>query len=177
MSVLSFKPQSKHCKLCNQDKLFSEFSQNVSAKDGLQYKCRDCDKQYQETRRKENYQSQLLYGRKYQAKRREDFDYRLRMLLNASKQRAKTKNRVHTITVDDIKYLYPIDGKCPVFGFDLMFNDSGFRENSPSIDRIDSTEGYTVDNIQIISWKANRIKAYATVEELEIVIAFMKQGN
>jgi hypothetical protein len=58
-----------------------------------------------------------------------------------------------------------------------MFNDSGFRENSPSIDRIDSIEGYTVDNIQIISWKANRIKAYATVEELEIVIAFMKQGN
>ena len=177
MSVLSFKPQSKHCKSCNQDKLFSEFSKNVSSKDGLQYKCRECDKQYQETRRKENHQSHLLYGRKYQAKRREDFDYRLRMLLNASKQRAKTKNRVHTITVDDIKSLYPIDGKCPVFGFDLMFNDSGFRENSPSIDRIDSTEGYTVDNIQIISWKANRIKAYATVEELEIVIAFMKQGN
>jgi hypothetical protein len=24
MSVLFFKPQSKHCKSCNQDKLFSE---------------------------------------------------------------------------------------------------------------------------------------------------------
>jgi transposase-like protein len=176
-NVLKIAQLTKVCNSCKEEKLFSEFSKNVSAKDGIQYKCRDCDKQYQEIRRKENYQSNLLYGRKYQAKRREDFDYRLRMLLNASKQRAKIKNRIHNITIDDIKSIYPIDGKCPVFGFNLMFNDSGFRENSPSIDRIDSTEGYTVDNIQIISWKANRIKAYATVEELEIVIAFMKQGN
>lgn len=163
--------------MCNDEKFLFDFSKNVSAKDGLQYRCRSCDQAYQAKRRTENYDASLDYGRKYQAKRRKDFEYRLKMLLNASKQRAKIKNRVHDITVDDIKSIYPIDGKCPVFGFDLMFNDSGFRENSPSIDRIDSEKGYTVDNIQIISWKANRIKAYATVEELEIVIAFMKQGN
>jgi len=73
--------------------------------------------------------------------------------------------------------LYPVDGKCPVFGFNLEFNDAGFRETSPSIDRIDSDKGYTKDNIQIISWKANRLKAYATVEDLEILVAFLKQGE
>ena len=177
MTVLAIKQQIKYCNWCNQDKSLFEFSKNVSAKDGLQSKCRSCDKEYQAKRRIENYESSLNYGRQYQAKKRKDFEYRLKMLINASKQRAKTKNRVHNITVNDIKSIYPINGKCPVFGFDLMFNDSGFRENSPSIDRIDSEKGYTVDNIQIISWKANRIKSYATVEELEIVIAFMKQGN
>jgi hypothetical protein len=177
MSVIALKKETKICNMCNDEKFLFDFSKNVSAKDGLQYRCRSCDQAYQAKRRTENYDASLDYGRKYQAKRRKDFEYRLKMLLNASKQRAKIKNRVHDITVDDIKSIYPIDGKCPVFGFDLMFNDSGFRENSPSIDRIDSEKGYTVDNIQIISWKANRIKAYATVEELEIVIAFMKQGN
>ena len=99
------------------------------------------------------------------------------MLINASKQRAKLKNRDHSITVDDIKAIYPTDGCCPIFGMKLEFNNAGFRENSPSIDRIDSSKGYTTDNIQIISWKANRIKSYATVEELEIIVAYMKQGN
>ena len=177
MSVIALKKETKICCSCKEEKTLFEFSKNVSSKDGLQYRCRSCDQAYQAKRRSENYDASLDYGRKYQAKRRKDFEYRLKMLLNASKQRAKTKNRVHDITVEDIKSIYPIDGKCPVFGFDLMFNDSGFRENSPSIDRIDSEKGYTVDNIQIISWKANRIKAYATVEELEFVIAFMKQGN
>ena len=64
-----------------------------------------------------------------------------------------------------------------VFGFDLEFNSAGFRETSPSIDRIDSTKGYTRNNVQIISWKANRLKAYATVEDLEILVAYLKQGE
>jgi type II secretory pathway pseudopilin PulG len=118
-----------------------------------------------------------IRDRKYAAKRREKFEYRLQMLLNASKQRAKQKGREHSITLEDIKDIYPTDGKCPVFGFDLEFGNAGFRETSPSIDRIDSSKGYTRDNIQIISWKANRIKAYATVEDMETVLAFMKQGE
>jgi hypothetical protein len=163
--------------MCKVEKFLTEFSKNVSAKDGLQYRCRSCDKDYQTKRRTENYETSLDYGRKYQAKRRQNFEYRLKMLINASKQRAKNKNRQHKITVEDIKSIYPVDGKCPIFGIDLVFGDSGFRENSPSIDRIDSTKGYTVDNIQIISWKANRIKSYATVEELEMIVAYMKQGD
>jgi hypothetical protein len=163
--------------MCKVEKFLTEFSKNVSAKDGLQYRCRSCDKDYQTKRRIENYETNLDYGRKYQAKRRQNFEYRLKMLINASKQRAKNKNRQHEITVEDIKSIYPVDGKCPIFGIDLVFGDSGFRENSPSIDRIDSTKGYTVDNIQIISWKANRIKSYATVEELEMIVAYMKQGD
>jgi hypothetical protein len=73
--------------------------------------------------------------------------------------------------------LFPKDGCCPIFGFKLEWNGTGFRETSPSIDRIDSTKGYTKDNVQIISWKANRIKGYASVEELEILLAYLKQGE
>jgi hypothetical protein len=176
-TVLNFTPQTKECRNCFQNLPLFNFSKNAATKDGLQSKCRACDIIYQKQRRESNKAVVLEYGRKYQKKRRENFEYRLQMLVNASKQRAKLKNREHTITVEDIKGLYPVDGKCPVFGFDLEFNDVGFRETSPSIDRIDSSRGYTKDNIQIISWKANRLKAYATVEDLEILVAFLKQGN
>jgi hypothetical protein len=42
---------------------------------------------------------------------------------------------------------------------------------------INSEKGYTKGNIQIISWKANRIKGYASLQELEMLVAYMKQGE
>ena len=175
--MLKLVEQTKECRACFKNLPLFSFSKNLAAKDGLQYKCRPCDIDYQKQRRENNKEAVLEYGRAYQKNRRKNFEYRLQMLLNASKQRAKLKNREHSITLEDIKDLYPVDGKCPVFGFNLEFNDAGFRETSPSIDRIDSDKGYTKDNIQIISWKANRLKAYATVEDLEILVAFLKQGE
>lgn len=176
-TMLKLVEQTKTCNACKKKLSLFSFSKNLAAKDGLQYKCRPCDIEYQKQRRENNKEVFLEYGRTYQKDRRKNFEYRLQMLINASKQRAKLKNREHSITLEDIKDLYPVDGKCPVFGFNLEFNDAGFRETSPSIDRIDSDKGYTKDNIQIISWKANRLKAYATVEDLEILVAFLKQGE
>lgn len=176
-AVLQFAKNTKRCSWCKEEKLFSEFTKNNSARDGLQYKCRSCDVAYQAQRRIKNYEQNLEYSRNYQKNRRKNFEYRLQMLVNASKQRAKEKNREHSITVDDIKEIYPKDGCCPIFGMKLEFNDAGFRENSPSIDRIDSKKGYTKDNIQIISWKANRIKGYASIEDLEMLLAYLKAGE
>lgn len=177
MSALKLISFSKICNRCNCEKPLSEFSKNSSSKDKLQYRCKECDNKYQANRRKENNVERREYDRQYQANKRKNFEYRLQMLINASKQRAKLKNREHSITVNDIKSIFPVNGCCPIFGMKLEFNNAGFRENSPSIDRIDSSKGYTKDNIQVISWKANRIKSYATVEELEIIVAYMKQGN
>ena len=38
--------------------------------------------------------------------------------------------------------------------------------NAPSVDRIDSTKKHTLDNLQIISVKANLHKSNATLDEL-----------
>ena len=167
----------KKCNRCTEKKALFEFSKNKASKDGLQHRCRTCDILYQKERRSNNKEAALAYDRKHKAKRRKEFDFRLQMLLNASKQRASLKGREHSLTLQDIKDMYPIDGKCPVYGFDLQFNSAGFRETSPSLDRIDSNKGYTKDNVQVISWKANRLKAFATIEDLEILVAFLKQGE
>lgn len=81
-----------------------------------------------------------------------------------AKRRARKKGLEHTITHVDIV----IPSHCPLLGIPLIKNQgTGGNDNSPSLDRIDSTKGYTPDNIWVISYKANTIKSNATLEELE----------
>lgn len=72
-----------------------------------------------------------------------------------------------------------IPDTCPIFGLTLNYDgveESGWTrtDSSPSIDRIDSDKGYTLDNIQIISWRANRIKNDSTPEELRKLADYME---
>ena len=64
---------------------------------------------------------------------------------------------------------------CPVLGLVLEYNSGkGARSDcSPSIDRIDSSKGYVLDNIHILSWRANRIKNDSTPEELQKIASYM----
>lgn len=48
------------------------------------------------------------------------------------------------------------------------------KANSPSIDRIVSAKGYVKGNVQIISWRANKLRADASVQELKCVLAYAK---
>lgn len=80
-----------------------------------------------------------------------------------AKTRAKQRNLDFTLTVEDIV----IPRTCPVFGFPLVCHTtSGAFNDSPSLDRIDSTKGYTKDNIQVVSQLANAMKLNASPEEL-----------
>jgi hypothetical protein len=49
-------------------------------------------------------------------------------------------------------------------------------DNSPSIDQIVPGGGYVPGNVRIISWKANRLKSNATIDDLEAILAYMKKG-
>ncbi len=69
---------------------------------------------------------------------------------------------------------------CPMLGNKLNYLGTGRegwskRDDSPSLDRIDSSKGYTKDNIQIISWRANRIKNDSTPEELMKIALYMQK--
>lgn len=80
-----------------------------------------------------------------------------------AKVRAKILNREFNLEVDDIK----IPTHCPILGVKLTTKiGSGGAQNSPSLDRINSTKGYTKDNIQVISSMANRMKSDASKDQL-----------
>lgn len=81
-----------------------------------------------------------------------------------AKSRCKESGREFTIKVKDIV----IPDVCPILGMQINVNSgkSGAYSNSPSLDRIDNSRGYTPDNIQVISQKANAMKHCATNSEL-----------
>lgn len=177
-AVLKLNPDGqKLCRICKVFSPLENFSKNAASKDGKQAVCKPCDRKQIRDNRAKRGNAYLEYSKEYRTKHAKDFDYRIQCLLNVSRQRSRRKNRENTLTKQDLIDLFPSDGRCPVFGFILEWNSAGFRETSPSIDRIDSTRGYTRDNVQIISWKANRIKSYATIEEIETVLNYLKSGG
>ena len=64
-----------------------------------------------------------------------------------------------------------IPENCPVLGIPL---DSSSGDNVPSVDRFDPSKGYTPDNVNVISNRANSLKNNATVEEIEQLYNWVK---
>lgn len=65
---------------------------------------------------------------------------------------------------------------CPVFGTQLQISDK-ITNDTPSLDRLIPELGYTNDNVEFISMKANRIKSNATLTELQILVEWMQSKN
>jgi hypothetical protein len=91
-------------------------------------------------------------------------------LLNYARRNAKRREEVCELTIKDIV----IPEVCPVLGIELSAGNETHQDFSPSVDRIDSTKGYTKDNIWIISQRANRIKNNATLEEIGMLYEALK---
>lgn len=91
-------------------------------------------------------------------------------LLADARKRAKAKGMEYSICKEDIT----IPDRCPVLGIPLSVGDGKRHNGSPSIDRVDNSRGYTVDNVRVISMRANMIKNDATLEELKAIVAYME---
>jgi hypothetical protein len=65
---------------------------------------------------------------------------------------------------------------CPVLGITLDYvrTGRGLHDNSPTLDRIVNERGYVPGNVLVVSFKVNRMKQNATVEELETVARFYR---
>lgn len=95
----------------------------------------------------------------------------LKELYNHLKSSAKKRKIPFSLSMADMYEIsFPIS--CPILSIELKFNTGSQDDNSFSFDRIDSTKGYSIDNIVVISQKANRIKNNGTPEELAKLAKF-----
>ena len=93
-------------------------------------------------------------------------------LLAGAKYRAQQQGIAFDLTVDAIHW----PDTCPVFGTQLTYNgQQGGKDSRASLDKLDCTKGYTVDNVRVISQRANRIKADATIDDLRKIVAYIEQ--
>lgn len=91
---------------------------------------------------------------------------------HAAQSRAKKKGIPFTITVDDIV----VPTVCPVLGVPLVRGTGKPppSPNAPSLDRIVASKGYVPGNVIVISFRANRIKTDASLDELKRVAAWLE---
>lgn len=137
----------RECKKCGTWKPRLEFHAHAMCKGGINTVCKECRKTVSKQQWRDKTYIQKIYDR--------------------AKTRATRKGREFNIEVADIV----IPDVCSVFGVPLVEE----TEYAPSIDRIDSSKGYIKGNIQIISRRANLLKNNATIEELEMVINFLRK--
>lgn len=80
---------------------------------------------------------------------------------------AETRGISWSLTVDDVADVMELqETKCALTGWCINFPNFGSPQDAPaSIDRIDSSKGYTKDNIQLVVRKVNMMKQHYTQEE------------
>lgn len=148
----------------------TDYWRHKAAKSGYHTECKPCmrdrNNAWQQKHKAERHLGKIesLYKR-----RRDDPRY---AIWKGCKDNAKQRGIPFHITVDDIV----IPEFCPVLGIALKSNmGRGWsvsldeKDRSPSIDRVDNKEGYTADNIVVVSFRANRIKSDASVDELRAI--------
>lgn len=92
----------------------------------------------------------------------------LKVLFMKARQRARETGIVFKLS--SWRSLPTIPKFCPVLGIQIRWVvGKGHVRYTPSLDRIDSSKGYEVGNLRIISRRANTLKADATAKELVLL--------
>jgi len=90
------------------------------------------------------------------------------------KASAKKRGIPFNLTPNDIDTIgIPIT--CPVLNIPLHFHRHKALDDSISFDRIDSTKGYSVDNLIIVSYRVNKLKSNATLDEMKQIVVFYEE--
>lgn len=182
----------KICTVCEVPKDLSEFNKQTKSRDGVSSYCRVCSSIKVKEWRIENTDHKREYHRNYERtdkakvrrKRYRDAhidEYREssqqfyrdnpeRNLVYEARKRAKHRQVPCTITFEDIV----IPQTCPVLGIPLERTGMNNRDSSPSLDCVIPSLGYIPGNIAVISYRANRIKNDATIDEILKVFKYMK---
>lgn len=93
------------------------------------------------------------------------------MMFTSARRRALQQGLAFDLELADVET--PVH--CPVFGFALKYNNPVLADSSPTLDRIWPEFGYVKGNVRVISWKANRLKNNASLEDLLALVSYLKE--
>ncbi len=91
-----------------------------------------------------------------------------RRLKNRLVNSARARSRSHGYEFDITEADFIIPAFCPLLGIPMVVNKKGStKENSFSLDRIDSSKGYIKGNVWVISMLANSMKSSASFDQFQ----------
>ena len=149
----------RQCSKCGEVKSDNDFYQSQRGN-----RCKEC----------------ILIGtRKYKRKKRMDPEHRkieadkqkerrVRLWQNTLIHDSKNRGVEHTLTIDDINQLFQKqNGLCYWFNVPLIPSNDSKHPQQPSLDRLDRTKGYTLDNVVLTCYSANIGRNETSVEDWE----------
>lgn len=138
----------KVCTKCQKDKPFGDFPVHKKTYDGFDSWCKECRKDYS-----------------YEVNR--TLDTHLRAILSRCKE---DRRKIFVdLTLEQLVNLYNSqEGKCAISGIDMTYQRTKRIHNmyNASLDRIDSSKSYTLENVQFVCWFVNRMKGETGTNEL-----------
>jgi hypothetical protein len=152
----------KFCTKCNSIKDVSEFTIRRRNKSGLDSYCKQCNDIYRKQYRIRPESKIKINNRLYSYRRKNPQKH----LILLAKRRSKLENIDFDLKDEDVI----VPRYCPGLGIPILVAESYRTDNSISIDRIDPLLGYIKSNIIVISWRANRIKGTASMQEMQRVL-------
>lgn len=162
------------CSKCKKWRPKSKFSIDNNSlhqnRGGLCNECKDCQRERYYHERQRLFEDNNLALR-----------YKLQQALKGTRRRSKEKNIYNDLTIDYLLYLWERQkGCCALTGIPMTYKFYEGRVNTNvSVDRIDSTKGYSKDNVQLVCMAANQMKNDLSMEEFikmcEYVLALERE--
>ncbi len=137
---------NKICTLCGIEQKVNEFNSNKTATDGLASNCKKCHK--------------IIYKKWLES----DIKNFIKRAYLSCKHNCLKRNKDLEFTITEqeiIDLYYKQKGKCALSGEKLttiVLENNGINDFNLSIDRKDSSKGYTIDNIQLVGALINIMK-------------------
>lgn len=169
--------QLKKCRTCGIEKPLSEYHKDREKKYGVRGICKPCA-----TKKTHEYYLKnvgsiktrvSIYRQSYVPKHTRQIDSRLRNLCTNARNR---KNKEFNITEEDLFDLWgKQDGKCAYSK--LPMSAASNQLYTVSLDRIDSSKGYVVGNIQLVCAAVNKMKQEYTQDVFLTLCNLITQNN
>ena len=143
------------CKICRVEKHITEFHKHIRKLNGIHPWCKSCRFERDRLNKTNSYFT-YTYSRK--------------------KSECKMKGISFDLTPEYLESLWT--GKCSIFNSEIKFyfdeKVSMYHPERANLDRIIPDKGYVQGNVQWTCGRANRLKADGTIEELELILKYMK---
>lgn len=168
---------SKPCSKCGVILPLDSFSINKKGKHGRSSVCKPCSKKHYYDKDKATAKVRAFRAtekgitkeREWRNNRRRNFP--LVRIVQEAKVRAKKNGIPFDLDHDDLT----IPKLCPVLGIPIGMSYGHRSDNSLSLERVNNKKGYVKGNVIIISWRANRLKSDATIDEIAKIYRFYRK--
>jgi len=186
--------KKKKCTTCGKIKPINEFIKHKGCIDGYAGTCRMCANTYSTNwkrknsvrlakKRRERYaknNGERVRQREIKRKLEHPIRVRAQVLRMGMVTRSKKKNLDFDSDYFSVTYLMQLLKDKPFCECCGKHLDTGFKndnkphDDSPSMDRINSSLGYTKENTALLCWRCNNLKRDATTQELDTILKWMR---